>query len=197
MVDEKQALRSRMADRRAAISDTDAAHAARDMARRFMADQTLTADSVVALYWPVKGELDTRPLMEGLRARGAEVALPVVTGTGKPLLFRLWRPGEGLVDGHYGIKVPPESAGIVRPDIIGVPMLAFDETGHRLGYGGGFYDRTLEALRSDGGPRPLAIGLAFERQRMSWLPRHGGDQVLDRIVTELGIHRVSQETEKL
>lgn len=197
MSDAKQALRSGASRARAAIPGTEAAHAAREMARRFMAEMSPVSGSVVALYWPVKGELDTRPLMERLTARGIQLALPVVTGTGKPLMFRAWRPGEGLVEGHYGIQVPPEGAAAVRPDIIGVPLLAFDETGHRLGYGGGYYDRTLEALRSDGGPLPLAVGLAFERQRVGWLPRHGGDQVLDRIVTEFGVHRVSHETEQL
>ncbi|RMF09132.1 MAG: 5-formyltetrahydrofolate cyclo-ligase [Alphaproteobacteria bacterium] len=188
MEDSKSALRAEADRRRARLSAELGVAAARRLAARFVNALELSADQVVALYWPIRSELDTRPLMEMLTARGVGVALPVVVGPARPLVFRRWRPGLPLVDGHFGIRVPPETAQVVRPDVLGVPLLAFDDQGHRLGYGGGFYDRTLEALRADGKPAPLAAGLAFERQRVGWLPAHDGDQRLDVVVTDHDVH---------
>lgn len=193
MDDSKAALRADAGKRRSRIAKADGVAAAHRLAERFLGVLPPGGGVTVSLYWPVRDELDTRPLMETLAAEGVQVALPVVLGKAKPLLFRRWRPGHPLVDGHFGIKAPPESAETVRPDVIGVPMLAFDADGHRLGYGGGFYDRTLTALRSDGKPRPLAVGLAFEQQRVAWLPRHGGDQRLDMVVTDHAVHRLGRE----
>lgn len=186
----KDRLRVEARDRRARAARMRGAEAARDVARRFMHEISPARGQTVALYWPFGDELDTGPLIDMLAASGAALALPVVVGSGAPLTFRYWRAGQPLVRGAYDIKIPLESAGTVRPDVIGVPLLAFDEAGHRLGYGGGFYDRTLETLRGDGGPRPLAVGLAFEQQRVAWLPRHGGDQALDLVITDHAVHRI-------
>ena len=145
------------------------------------------ADRVVAGYWPVGSELDCRPLLHQLRNAGWRCALPVVTAPALPLTFRLWRPDDGLVAGHYGIPEPPPSAAPCRPAVVLVPLVAFDRAGHRLGQGAGHYDRTLAALRASG--PVLAIGLAFAVQEEPALPVEPHDQPLDWIVTEAGALR--------
>jgi 5-formyltetrahydrofolate cyclo-ligase len=142
----------------------------------------LPAGATIAGYWPIGDELDVRPLMERLHVRGCALCLPVVVAKGRPLLFRRWRPGDALVPGGLGIPVPGEGAGEVRPDLLLVPLLAFDRGGHRLGYGAGFYDRTLALLRSDG---PVtAVGVGYDAQEVPAVPRDALDQPLDWIVTE-------------
>jgi 5-formyltetrahydrofolate cyclo-ligase len=107
----------------------------------------------------------------------------VVVGKGQPLIFRAWHPGLALVAGGFKTEVPPHSSPELAPEILIVPLLAFDSEGYRLGYGGGFYDRTLEKLRKTG-RRPLAVGVAFSAQHVARVPRDHYDQPLDWIVTE-------------
>jgi len=166
---------------------SERAQAERRVAQRFLKAVQPKAGSIVALYWPIGDELDPRPLMQLVSAEGGSLALPVVERPGQPLLFRQWTAGDLLATGHYGIMVPHEDAPEVRPDVIAVPLLGFDKDCHRLGYGGGFYDRTLEALRDAGG-KVRAVGIAFERQRVARLPRHDGDQPLDMVITEHAVH---------
>jgi len=169
------------------MASSERAQAERRVAQRFLEAVQPGAGSVVALYWPIGDELDSRPLMQLVACRGGYTALPVVDRPGQPLLFRRWSAGDLLAPGHYGIPVPHENALEVRPDVIAVPLLGFDKDCHRLGYGGGFYDRTLEALRGGGG-KVRAVGIAFERQRVARLPRHDGDQPLDMVITEYAVH---------
>ncbi len=138
--------------------------------------------SVVSGYMPVGDELDPVPLMTALANRGLTCALPVVTGAARPLVFREWTPGMALEDGAHSIPQPPADAFEVRPSVLLVPLLAFDRAGRRMGYGGGYYDRTLAALRADAAV--LAVGLAYADQEVDEVPADANDQVLDWVVTE-------------
>ena len=138
------------------------------------------AGQVLAGYWPMRDEADPRPAMAAHRG---PLCLPVVAGRAMPLLFRLWR-GEALQPGPWGTSHPADSAPEMRPDILIVPLAGFDRAGNRLGYGGGFYDRTLEMLRSSAPVR--AIGLAFGCQEVPNIPAEVFDQPLDLIVTDRG-----------
>lgn len=146
--------------------------------------------AVVAGYYPLPGEMDVLPLMEALAAAGVEMALPEVTGAGQPLRFRQWTPGAALERGPFATLHPGAEAPVVRPTVVVVPLLAFDRAGYRLGYGGGFYDRTLSGLRHPEGSLPhagigpTAIGAAFSGQMLAEVPRDVHDQRLDWILTE-------------
>ena len=164
--------------RAAAAAGEDAGRILRD---RFLAAIPLPEGAVVAGYWPVGDEMDDRPLLSALHARGHACALPVVDGP-RPLVFREWRPGQALGAGAHGIPVPPATAPELAPRVLCVPLLAFDRAGHRLGYGGGHYDRTLAGLRADG--PVLAVGIAFADQEEASLPAEDHDQRLDWVVTE-------------
>jgi 5-formyltetrahydrofolate cyclo-ligase len=162
-----------------------------DLAARFHQAVPLPRGAVVSGYWPLDGELDIRPLLHQIHAQGHPIGLPVVIGKGQPLLFRRWSPGMALVQGSFKVLTPPEGASEVVPDVLLVPLLAFDRDGFRLGYGGGFYDRTLEKRRHEahsGHPVPrgplCAIGMAYAAQETDRLPRGPFDQRLDWIVTE-------------
>ena len=145
--------------------------------------------AVVAGYWPIRDELDCRPLLANLAEIGWECALPVVIDDNGPLVFRRWRLDEALVPGRFGIAEPCALCPAVTPDVVLVPMLAFDRNGHRLGHGAGYYDRTLAELRRRH-PAVLAVGLAFAAQEVHALPAEPHDQRLDWIVTEAGACRV-------
>jgi 5-formyltetrahydrofolate cyclo-ligase len=132
---------------------------------------------------PIRTEIDPRPAMAGAAAHGP-VAVPVLQGAGLPLRFSLWAPGCALREGPFGAMVP-ETDRFIEPEIVIVPLVAFDSNGGRLGYGGGFYDRTLERLRAR---RPtLAIGFAWAAQQDAGLPLEPTDQPLDMVVTEAGV----------
>ena len=163
-----------------------AAHARPDAARHaagnFLSAVGVDGNAIVSLYHPIKDELDTEPLAAALAEKGVRLALPVVAQKHAPLVFRAWRPGDRLVKGGYGIMTPEETAPVLRPDIVVAPLLAFTRNGGRLGYGGGYYDRTLAALRGDGAV--LAVGYAYSAQEVDALPLTPLDQRLDWIVTE-------------
>jgi len=122
---------------------------------------------VAAAYWPIRGEADPLPILAELGAAGLTTALPVVAGRGMPLVFRQWRPGDPLVAGPMGLKEPGAESPATEPDLLFVPLAAFDRAGHRIGYGAGFYDATLAALALK---RPLAVGLAFSTQEVAAVP---------------------------
>ena len=178
----KADLRRTAGARRGAIAGDTAA-----VTDRFLAAVAMPPGATVSGYWPMRSELDPRPLMSALSARGHPVCLPVVTGKDRPLLFRAWRPGDALEPGGFGTQVPPPNQmgadqEEIVPSYLLVPLLAFDRAGYRLGYGGGFYDRTLAALRAVG---PVsAIGLAFAAQEIDSVPHDATDARLDWIVTE-------------
>ena len=185
-ISKKTALREmyRGARRRAAKARPDAA---RHAARVFMSEIPLPDGAVVALYFPINDELDTEPLAVALVEKGVSIALPVTQGKKKPLLFRRYVPGDALVPGAYGEQTPDETAETVTPSIVVAPLLAFTREGDRLGYGGGYYDRTLAALRRDGAV--LAVGYAYGAQEVDALPPDPLDERLDWVVTERAAHR--------
>jgi 5,10-methenyltetrahydrofolate synthetase len=140
------------------------------------------AGRTVAGYWPIKGEPDLRPLLAALDAAGAVVALPVVETRAAPLIFRRWAPGAPMVRGIWNIPVPPPDAPAVIPDLALAPLVGWDAAGYRLGYGGGYFDRTLAALR----PRPFTIGVGFASAELPTIFPQPHDIPLDAIVTESG-----------
>lgn len=141
-----------------------------------------TFDPVVSVYWPIRSEADPLRLADVLARSGLVTALPVTVARGQPLEFRAWRPGDPHVVGRWGIGQPAPGAAIVEPDVLFVPLAAFDRRGARIGYGAGYYDATLEALRRRKSLR--AIGVAFACQEALFLPTETHDQPLDFVVTE-------------
>lgn len=142
----------------------------------------------ISIFWPMGSEIDTRPLINALSGAGHMTALPIVKARATPLIFRAWSSGDQLVDGGFGTSIPGDDAPEVLPDILFVPLLSFDDAGYRLGYGGGFYDRTLQKLRARG---PVnAVGVAFSAQRVDSVIRGPHDQPLDWMATELGVQRI-------
>lgn len=137
----------------------------------------------IAGYWPIKAEPDLRFWLADLHRRGASVALPVVETKGAPLVFRNWAPGMRLQLGHWRIPVPPPGAGAVIPDIALAPLVGWDDEGYRLGYGGGYFDRTLAAFL----PRPFVIGTGLQAARLATIFPQPHDIALSAIVTEAGV----------
>jgi len=146
------------------------------------------AKTVIGLCWPFKGEFDARFAARDWRAHGAVTALPEVPGKGQPLNFRKWWPGAPLRAGVYGIPAP-DGTELVLPDAMLVPMNAFDQRGYRLGYGGGYFDRTLAALK----PRPLAIGVSFEMLGLETIYPQPHDVPMDFVVTEADVYGVGKD----
>ena len=145
------------------------------------------AKGTLAFCWPFKNEYDPRFLAHRLRERGAKTALPVVVAPRQPLIFRLWKPGDELAKGVYDIPYPAIGDAMV-PDVALVPMNGFDTGGYRLGYGGGFFDRTLAHLRAASPKRPLAIGVTYELARMETIHPQPYDIPMDYVVTERGVY---------
>ncbi len=143
---------------------------------------------IVAGYYPIQSEVDCLFILKALNAIQCRCALPVITGKNQYLAFKEWDLTGELTDGPYGTREPLSGLLNVMPDIILVPLLAFDENGHRLGYGGGYYDRTLEEYRHKGHDF-TAIGVAFDGQKSDHIPVAGHDQPLDIIVTEKKVYR--------
>ncbi len=146
---------------------------------------------VIGFCWPYKGEFDLRFLIRKLRERGAAAALPVVVKKGRPMIFRKWWPGVPMVPGAFAIPVP-EDTPQCEPDALFAPINAFDGAGFRLGYGGGFFDRTLASIA----PQPIAIGIAYEEQRLDTIHPNQYDIPMDFIFTEASIYqRVGERIE--
>ena len=143
--------------------------------------------AVVSGFLPIGSEVDLRGLLANLSAAGRIAVLPCVIGNDMPLIFREWREGDELVKESFGTVAPAGTAAAHDPDILLVPMLAFDRKGYRLGYGGGFYDRTLEKLRKS--KDVIAIGVAYAAQEVDDVPRDHHDQPLDMIITEKEVIR--------
>ncbi len=163
--------------------------AATDLAALFVDQIPLGNVAAVSGFLPIGSEMDVRPLLNRLRAKEIEVSLPVVIGNDLPLVFRKWCDGDPLIEEEFGTKAPGPEAKELVPDLLIVPMLAFDRLGYRLGYGGGFYDRTLARLRRD--KRIVAVGVAYAGQEIDVVPRDELDQPLDRIVTEKEVIRIN------
>lgn len=179
----KRRLRGDILAWRATLSDAERQAAARSLLKTFLRERPVESPAVVSGFWPIKDEIDIRPLMSELFSQGCQLALPVVLGRGQPLRFRAWRPGEPLEKGVFGTLQPPAEGEVaVEPDTLIVPLLACDPDGWRLGYGGGFYDRTLAGLRAR--HRVTAIGVCFEGQCVDAVPHGPDDQRLDWLLTE-------------
>ena len=146
------------------------------------------AAAKLAFCWPIRGEYDARRLAERLRERGAVTALPVVVAPRQPLVFREWHPGVALVSGPLGIPYPASSDPVV-PTAALLPMNGWDEAGYRLGYGGGFFDRTLVSLAK----RPVVIGVSYELAKLKTIQPESWDIPMDWVVTERGIYRRDPE----
>jgi 5,10-methenyltetrahydrofolate synthetase len=144
---------------------------------------------VFSAYWPIKGEPDLRPVMADLHAAGVTVALPVVETKAAPLVFRRWRPDVAMVRGDWNIPVPPPDAEELIPGIALAPLVGWDGAGYRLGYGGGYFDRTLAALA----PRPFVIGIGFQNARLATIYPQPHDIPLDAIVTEAGVQPIRND----
>jgi len=142
----------------------------------------------LAYCWPIHGEYDARRLVEKLRERGAVTALPVIVAPRQPLVFREWHAGVTLASGPLGIPYPVGSE-LVTPTVALLPMIGWDEAGHRLGYGGGYFDRTLASLV----PKPVAIGVSYELAKIETIQPQSWDIPMDWVVTERGVYRRDPE----
>lgn len=172
----QSARKALSADDRRTAAGTAARHA-----RELLTDER----RIIAAFVAVRDEIDTLPLFDAIWKAGALLCLPVLQGPDKPLLFRVYRCGEELTRSHFNIAVPSDNNSIVVPDLLFVPLSAFDRQGGRVGYGGGYYDRTLCGLRRQGAIS--AVGYAFAVQEVDHIPQGPHDEKLDAIVTEAGI----------
>jgi 5-formyltetrahydrofolate cyclo-ligase len=141
-----------------------------------------TSHHIVSAFYPYQSEIDTRPLLGKLAGEGWTTCLPIVLGEGLPLQFRRWAPGAPTIPGVWGIPRPPNEADEIDPDVLIIPLLSFDRQGYRLGYGGGFYDRTIEKLRTR--KNIIAIGVGYAAQEVDHVPIGAHDQPLDFVMTE-------------
>lgn len=185
MSDHKAVLRQQAVRRRRLLA-ARLPHAGRSILRSFLQTPALVSTvgkiESFAGYWPIRSEVDARPMMRHLLAMGLTGALPVVLAKGRPLRFRRWATGDPLEEGAFGVPTPIAKSATIRPELVLVPLLAYDREGNRLGYGAGYYDRTLAALRRAG--EVLCVGLAFAGQRIDRIPVEPDDEPLDWIVTE-------------
>jgi 5-formyltetrahydrofolate cyclo-ligase len=189
--EQKRRLRAVAKTRRAAAQAGEGAAgegAAEAVSRNLRAAVPLPANAVVSAYWPMGSELDPRPLMRELQGAGHQIALPVVLEANQPLVFRAWSPGDDLEPAAFNTQIPSADKPELTPGVVLAPLLAFDRRGYRLGYGGGFYDRTLDILRNCG--EVLAIGLAYAGQEVPAVPHDPNDKRLDWIVTEAAAIRL-------
>ena len=174
--------RAELIERRIALPQQHRAEFATRIRRTIAATFPQLKDALVGFYWPIRGEVGLHGLVRGLIEAGARAALPVVVARQQPLEFRAWQPGARMTRGVWNIPIPAE-AQVVRPSALLVPLVGFDDRGYRLGYGGGFYDRTLAALR----PQPLAIGVGYELGRLATIHPQPHDVPMDALVTEAGV----------
>jgi 5-formyltetrahydrofolate cyclo-ligase len=187
MLFDKSILRARLREARATISDATASVAAHKIAAlalpfiKTLSDRA-PAETPVALYNALPGELDCLPLLQSLSVAGYKTLLPVAGPKATPLTFRLWKPGDPLSAGRFGLREPEAEAPEMIPKILFAPLLGFDGKGGRLGFGGGYYDATLAHLRKTG--LIAAGGLAFAVQKIDAIPMEAHDEALDFVVTE-------------
>jgi len=177
----KSILRKDALMRRDAIPAAERTQAAEAIAARGL-PIAINPGTIVSGFMPLKTEINPLPLMRKLGERGAHLALPAIAGRGKPLIMRAFTFGDELASGQWGIREPKADAAEVAPDVLLVPLLAFDRTGHRIGYGAGYYDMTIAKLRSI---KPLiAAGIAFAAQEVEQVPVTPRDARLDLVLTE-------------
>jgi 5-formyltetrahydrofolate cyclo-ligase len=179
--DSKATLRREAMARRDALP-ADARDAAADAIAARPFPLSIKLGTIVSGFMPLRSEINPLPLMRKLTGLGARLALPMIVGRGKPLIMRAWDFGAPLDRGQWGIREPKPEAAAVEPDILLVPLLAFDRTGHRVGYGAGYYDMTITKLRAR---KPVVtVGLAFAAQEVPAVPATAHDAALDLVLTE-------------
>lgn len=182
--------RKRLIEERKCLSSVNRENLSRSIALNLDDVLDEVTRKVISLYWPFLGEPDLRGWMSAAATRGATCSLPVVVGKNHPLVFRTWRFGEPLERGVWNIPVPSPGKE-VRPDIVITPVVGFDADGFRLGYGSGFFDRTLALLQ----PSPLVVGVGFELQKIETIHPLHHDIPMDYIVTDVAVHRRSTHSE--
>ena len=186
----KKKCRAEAMGRRDAVYKASGAEAGERLARNVLDTELIRPGDVVSGFWPMGAEIDLRPLLTTLSERGVTCVLPVVKKKDAPLVFREWRPDTEMCAAGFGTKEPPPDAPEHAPTVVLAPLLAFDKEGFRIGYGGGYYDRTLAMLRAGGSV--TVIGVAYAAQELEAVPRDGYDQPLDWIVTEAGARKFNR-----
>ncbi len=182
----RRAERTRLAGLRDAIGQAGRARAGKEVMRHLgevLAARAMDGGAILSGYWPIKGEPDLRPFLSEMHRAGVTIALPVVETRAAPLVFRLWTPETRMIRGDWNIPVPPPEAAVLSPDIVLAPCLGWDAGCYRLGWGGGYFDRTLAVLS----PRPFAVGIALAAARVPTIYPQPHDIPLDMIVTEAGV----------
>lgn len=179
--DAKAALRREALERRRATHAARGARAPAELRDRVLAD-IQPRGKIIAGYWPLGDEIDPRPMLIALGEAGGQIALPAVAGQGQVLIFRGWRKGDPLESGPFGTAHPPPRAPLLEPDTLLLPLIAFDRNGNRLGYGAGYYDRTVATLRRE--RKVLVIGIAYDEQEVPAVPAAAHDQRLDGVITD-------------
>jgi 5,10-methenyltetrahydrofolate synthetase len=182
----KASQRKALLARRVAVSDDDRQAWNAAITHHLIDGFPQLAGMTIGLYWPYQGEFDPRHAVHHFRERGATAALPEVVRKAEPLQFRVWWPGVVMGKGVYDIPVP-EGTDIVVPQALIMPPVGFDAAGYRIGYGGGFYDRTLATITR----RPLTIGVAYELSRLPTIHPQSFDLAMDYVVTERGIFKTT------
>ncbi len=178
----RNALRARLIAAREALQAAEHARLSGEIERRLGALLDALDPAVLGFCWPFRAEFDARPLVARRLERGRRACLPVVVNSGLPLEFREWGPHSEMTEDRYGIHIPAQGESL-RPDAILMPLNAFDEAGYRLGYGGGYFDRSLAALA----PRPRAVGIGFELARVASIRPQAHDLPMDFVVTEAAV----------
>lgn len=175
----RKETRAKLIERRIGISAQDRAARSDAIGRALGEALTSCEDKLIGFYWPFRGEYDPRSLLSSMQARGTRLALPVIVERGQPLIFREWSPGSHMAQGVWNIPIP-EAGEAISPDLLIVPLVGFDGQGYRLGYGGGFYDRTIASMPT----RPRTIGVGFDLGRLDTIYPQPHDIALDRVITE-------------
>jgi 5-formyltetrahydrofolate cyclo-ligase len=183
----KKVLRDRIRAWRAGLDGQAVVRAADAVAKHGVGFLEAKPAMVVSGFAPLPDEFRLWPLLRSVAGQGYRLALPVMQGKGKPLIFRQWSPGDAMDSGVWGIAEPKADKAELEPDILLVPLLAFDAAGWRLGYGGSFYDRTLKGLRAR--KSVVAVGIAFDEQRVDAVPHLDYDERLDWVLTPSGPFR--------
>lgn len=184
ITDDKAALRREMMASRDALGPTERKLSALGIATVGLPEGIADKPCIVSSYWAIGAELDMTALGRRLGAEGHQVCLPCIQGKAEPMLFRLWKHGDQMRERKWGIMEPVDAASAVDPDIMLVPLLAWDANGYRLGYGGGYYDRTIQALRRR---KPVVVvGVAYDEQKVDAVPRLDYDERLDWMLTPSG-----------